>query len=343
MQSNYLQEIMQGNIAAAQRLAGGPSHRMPTTTLAEAVQATIPQGLQALLEQRRRLSLLYPRIEHMVTPLQAELTAPRRAGTGLRDVHERLKLLQALLPPARFAGFVQAMTIPAASLQERVQQFSQLLTDTDGGGIPAPPSDRKVDVVEDDSGFTIGDQVIAHVSRPEDPTRDAEWWAQLPPDRRFDIWMTIIMFVLALLAVPGNIKDALDLKDGAEDHEQSNQIAREHAAALRSSVALLEDVLTVQQQNASRDADFQRQSLALQRDSRMLLDSLVARPCEVTVATEVRQTGMYGRPGRSVDRLLPGDLVRCMGHRGKWLDVAYDNLDGERVYGMVRKKHLTWD
>lgn len=341
MQSNYLQEIMQGNIAAAQRLAGGPSHRMPTTTLAEAVQATIPQGLQALLEQHRRLSLLYPRIEDMATPLQAALTAQRHAGTGLQDANKRLKLLQALLPPARFAGFVQAMTIPAASLQERVQQFSQLLTDTDGGGIPAPPGDRKADVVEGDSGFTIGDQVIAHVSRPEDPARDAEWWAQLPPDRRFEIWMMIIMLVLALLAVPGNIKDARDLMNGAP--EESEQVSHDHAAALRSSVALLEDVLTVQQQNASRDADFQRQSLALQRDSRMLLDSLVARPCEVTVATEVRQTGTYGRPGRSVDRLLPGDLVRCMGHRGKWLDVAYDNQDGERVYGMVRKKHLTWD
>lgn len=337
MNPNYLQAILDGNTTEAQRLAGLMMPKLPSTTIAEAIETAMPSGLKSLLSHRSQLTSFYDRIES-IAPLAAALRVQGRASSRLQDVHDRMQLLQVMLPQAKFAGFVQAMTMPSASLQEQVERISQLLGEPIDGGRP-PPDDPSVEAINASAGLLIGDEVVAHVYRRADPYRDAQWWASLSHDAKIQIWVTIVLALILLLPqIPGYINDYREWRDGPETmtKEQGKQVI----AATQATKATLADLVALERQSAARNANFQRESIALQRQSAMLLDPLVGRICEVSIATSVRELG----PQRKVIHSLnPGDLVLCMAHEGKWLQVAFDESDGERVDGWVRKKHISSD
>lgn len=336
MTSNYMQAMLAGNVSEAQRLAGWMTPTQPSTALVDALESAIPYGLKALLHHRSSLSLLHANIEVLASPLQVALSAHQRASIGLESIHHRLQHLREHLPQTRFASFVQAMTTPATSLQDRVDQIKQLLAEPIGEDGYRPSDEQGRQEINAHTGLRIGDEAIAHVIRHPDHERDAQWWASLSHDAKFQTWVSIMLAIILLLPqIPGYINDYREWRDGSDS--MSNEQGQHLMAAVNASKATLAELHALQRESAARDAAFQRESIALRRHSAMLMDSLVGQPCEVLVATSVRA---LDHPKRVIRRLAPGDLVLCMAHEGKWLHIAFDDDDGRRVEGWARKKHL---
>lgn len=325
----YTQAILNGHFAEAERIANLLSPALPLVTVAERLDLLMPPGLKQLIDEDSQLARFQARIEALV-------------GGPLDQALSHMQWAADLEPYNRFARIAQMIASPMANLQEQAEQINRLF------GVDAATDDSRAggmhttDAPKESAGVVLGDMAVAHVLEDANTIRLGQLWASLSNDAKFGVWVTILLALIsALTQIPSYINDYRELRDGSDGltQDQGRQLVME----MQTAKAALAKVMAAQQQAADRDAQYQRESLALQRESRMLLESMVGQPCEVLTATSVRELGRVGQSKRQLDRLEPGDMVLCMGHQGKWLQVAYDGKDGIRIYGYVRKKHVTWE
>ncbi|WP_144435751.1 hypothetical protein [Stenotrophomonas indicatrix] len=365
MNANYLQLILEGRPADAHRLAAMLRPRVMPTTLGDALKSNFPflKMLPQLPTEKARgfdslesLTSNFPflrvlpelptekarRFDPLETlGLSVAARKPHGLVTGVART-PNLEVLRSVLPSATFAGLVKAVSAPASSLRQRAEGIAQLLADAlveEGAPSQQPSSGEMVQAGE---GFSVGDEAIAHVIRSSDPTPDASWWESLSYDAKINMLFALVLALITLVPqIPSYINSYREWRDGSD--AITNEQGRQLIAAAQATKGMMAEMLALERKAAASDASFQREVLALQRESRPWMDSLLGQPCEVRVATSVRDLDRIGRSMKEIDRLQPGDLVLCMGRHGKWLRVAYDDKDGDRIYGFVRKKHLAWE
>ncbi|QRD62617.1 hypothetical protein H8Z72_22915 (plasmid) [Xanthomonas citri pv. citri] len=311
--------LSSGNVRALEQSVGRLRKAMPFISVADAMVTALPHSLRTLADAVAS--------ERITTTFKQQASAQGLALQALRDT----------LPKVKFAGYMEAMTTPAASLQETIGRITLLLGDAeqhdDGPPIP-PPALAPQESGGAPAGLLIGDEVIATVHRPPAAHGDASWWAGLSADMR----LTIILFLLSLIwTSPSTIKDTQDLLGGDESptKEQMQTLVDASQSTARTLMRLAE----LEQRTADKHTETEQyHALILQGLAQRT--EMAGRPCEVTTGTTLRA---IRASGPAIHQLDPGLLVLCLTHEGKWLEVSYQGPDDEEIRGWVRKKHLRWE
>lgn len=317
-----LQSFLQ-RTTGPQALMDSLTQKRPSILTQNMIEEVMPYNMPDLLQRIATRPILFRDRIESIAPLAAALRVRGAAS-------DRLEAFRAALPNADFTAYINAMATPGQSLQDKVELTAKLF---EGAGLSAAAASGEA-TLDVQAAFALGDDVTATVRRPPELSSDASWWQRLSHADRVAYLGLFISILGVLLALQAAISSQADSERDAEFQKQL-------LAATQAIQADLAESHKLDRQRAVRNAEEQREFDSLRRKAAMLLDPMVTRQCEVTAAaTSVRQLGPRGRVTQQLSR---GDLVLCVASQGKWVEVAFDDLDGQRLHGWVRKKHLTWD
>lgn len=188
--------------------------------------------------------------------------------------------------------------------------------------------------VEADDEIDGSDGVPESIFSPINPS-DLGWWRRLSPGERLAYFLTVIGL---LLAIPGAINESS--KWFSDDQDPSSSQVQQILHATVVTQRTLQQMAELERRVADRSDESARNQALMVESLQLIARQIIGHPCEVRVATALRE---LIPDGKVLGRMEPKQLVLCLDHRGKWLEVIYDGPNGEKMRGWALKKHLRWD